>query len=100
MRESTCGTLVLPLQIEGGITIYYASLIFIVLCAAIGFWLWFRYRDKSDPAIASQSMWMRFTSLIMVIGLAASYFGWWFLGLLTVLLAILSLGVFIIPRKV
>lgn len=99
MRESTCGTLVLNLPFKGGPVIYYTSLIFTIICAAVGLLLWFRYRDKSDPVVASQSTWMLFTTVIIAVGLIASYFDWWFLGILILALAFLSLGVFIISRK-
>jgi hypothetical protein len=99
MRESTCGTLVLQLPIKGGPAIYYSSLFFTMLFAVVGFWLWFHHSEKSDPAVTSQSMWMRFSTLVIIVGLIASYFDWWFLGILMVALALILLGMFLIPRK-
>jgi hypothetical protein len=101
MRESTCGTLVLKLPFKGGPMIFYASLVLVALAGGFGLWLWPRHSDWSDPAIVSQGWWMRFDAFVITVGVVAAIMNWWFLGILTLLLALLlSLGVFLIPRKI
>jgi hypothetical protein len=100
MRESTCGTMVLNLPFKGGPLIFYASLVFIVLAGGFGLWLWLRNSDVSDPAVSSQGWWMRLLALVILVGVVAGFLNWWFLGILTLFLTILTLSVFLIPRKI
>ncbi len=100
MREATCGTLVLNLPFKGGTTLFYIFLVLSISGAAVGLFLWSRYADVSDPGTGSQAWWMRFITLVVVIGIIAGILGSWFLALLMVFLALLATGAFMIPRKV
>ncbi len=99
MRESTCGTLVLDLQFNGGPTIFYAVLILSAFGLALGLILWFRFADPSDSGIMSHTWWMRFIALVIVIGVIAAIFNSWFFALLMAFLALLLMGVILMPRK-
>jgi hypothetical protein len=100
MRESTCGTLALNLPMKGGPIIFYASLVLTVLTGGFGLWLWPRHSDWSDPAVVSQGSWMRFVGAMITLGVVAGILNSWFFAILTLLLTLLSLGVFLIPRKI
>jgi hypothetical protein len=99
MLESTCGTLVLNLPFKGGPTIYYAMILAVVISMAIGLWLWFHYRDRSQPPSSIYSSWMIFISAVVIIGIASSFFNFWFVAIVMILLALLSIAVFLIPHK-
>jgi hypothetical protein len=99
MREATCGTLVLNLPFNGGPVIFYASLVLAALAGGVGLWLWPRNSDMSDSAVVSQGWWMRFVAFVIAVGVVAVILNWWFLGILTLVLTMLSLSVFLIPRK-
>lgn len=99
MKESTCGTLVLNLPFKGGRVIYYVSLVITALTGGIGFWLWPHHSDWSDSAVVSQGWWMRFVAIVITGGVVASILNLWFLAILALILTILSLGVFLIPRN-
>ncbi len=100
MREATCGTLMLNLPFKGGPIIFYAILILSVLGVALGLILWSRHADMSDSGAIFQTWWIRFMTLVVVIGVIAGIFNVWFLALVMVFLALLTTGVFLIPRKV
>jgi hypothetical protein len=99
MREATCGTFVLNLPIKGGPVIFYASLVIAIIAWTIGLWLWPHHSDMGDPAIVTQISWMRFVSLVIAVGVGASIFGLWFLGIVTILLTMLLLSLYLLPRK-
>ncbi len=100
MREGTCGTFALPLPIQGGPAIFYGSLIAVVVAGGLGLWLWLRYNILSAPSILSQANWMRFTAVLIAIGLVLAILGIWFFAILVVFVIALSSAVFLIPAKV
>ena len=100
MREATCGTLVLNLPFKGGPVIFYICLVLFIITGVIGLWLWPRHNDISDPARDSQIWWIRFVALVIAVGVIAGIFNWWFLGIVTLLLTLLTLGVYLLQTKV
>jgi hypothetical protein len=100
MRESTCGTFVVKLPVRGGPVIFYAISFLAVLGAAVGLLLWFRHSEMSQPDVISQSLWMRFIAMVVAVGIMAGILNLWFFAILTVLLALLTTSVFLIPRKI
>lgn len=96
MTEGTCGTLVLNIPIQGGPTIFYTTLAVCVLSAVVGFWSWRRYADMSEPAVVSQSWWMLALALLIAAGVVTSLLGWWFLGILAIVLTVLTLIVYLV----
>ncbi len=100
MREATCGTLVLNLPFSGGPVIFFSLLVISVILAGVGFWLWKRNSLMSDAGVTSRFWWMRFMSMVMVVGLVTAVINAWFAALVTVLLAILTTVVYVIPHKV
>jgi hypothetical protein len=96
MTEGTCGTYVLNVPIKGGPTIYYSGLGLSVLCVIAGFFFWLRYADLSDPAVIAQSWWMRFLALVIAIGVVTSIVGWWFIGIIALVLTMLTLIVYLV----
>ena len=98
MREATCGTLVLNLPFKGGPVIFYICLALFVITGVIGLWLLPRHSDKSDPARDSRIWWIRFVALVLAIGVIAGIFSWWFLGIVTLLLTLLTSGCFSTPK--
>lgn len=93
MTEGTCGTLVLNVPLQGGPTIYYASLAIAVVAGVFGFWLWLRHADMSEPAVVSQSWWMRFLALLIALGIVTSILGWWIFAIVLLVLTMLTLVV-------
>jgi len=100
MAESTCGTFILPLPIKGGPFIFYLSLFLTALGIGVGLWLWQRHSDMSDSAVFAQLSRMRFITLVIAVGIIASILSWWPLAILTLALTLVTLSVFLIPRKV
>jgi hypothetical protein len=99
-HESTCGTFVLNLPLAGGPAIYYSFFILSLLGIALGLWLWFSNRDYSIPGTSTRSGWMIFLAGVVVVGLVTSLVNFWFVAIVTVFLALLSVGVYLIPHKV
>jgi hypothetical protein len=100
MQEATCGIFVLNLPFSGGPVIYYATLALTVVAAGLGFLLWKRNTELSDPGASSLLWWMSFMCLVIAIGLICALLGFWFVALVMVLLTLLTTGVYLIPRKV
>jgi hypothetical protein len=100
MREATCGTLVLNLPFGGGPVIFYGLLVISVILAGVGFLLWKRNALMSDDGVTSRFWWMRFMSIVLVVGLVTALINSWFAALVMVMLAILCTAVYMIPRKV
>jgi len=96
MGEGTCGTYVMKLPIQGGPIIYYSSLVVSVLAAVIGFWLWLRHADLSEPAAVSQSWWLRFLAVVIAVGVVTSILGWWLIAILVLVLTFLTLIVYLV----
>jgi hypothetical protein len=53
----------------------------------------------SDEGLTSRFLWMRFMSIVLVVGLICALINSWFAALVTVMLAILTTAVSLIPRK-
>jgi hypothetical protein len=98
MRASTCGTLVLNLPFKGGPTIFFTILVLTVLVGGFGLWLWQHHIDMSNPTTVSLTWWMRFVASVITVGVVAGILNWWYLGILTLLLTLLSFGVFLFHR--
>ena len=96
MTEGTCGTYVLNVPFKGGPTIYYSGLGLSVLFVIAGFFFWLRNADLSEPAVIAQSWWMRFLALVIAIGVVTSILGWWFIGILALVLTMLTLVVYLV----
>jgi hypothetical protein len=99
-HESTCGTFVINLPFAGGPVIYFSVLALAVLGTVIGFWLWRKNCEMSDPAALSNFWWMRLMMVVVAIGIITALIGFWFVAFLMVALALLATGVILIPRKV
>ena len=99
MTATNCGTLVLKIPIAGGTKLFLATLVLVGLFLGVGLWLWLRHSEKSAPGMRAQAGWMLFVSVVVVIGVISGIFNWWFLGIVTVLLTILTVSVFLIPGK-
>ncbi len=97
--ESTCGTLVLKLPFKGGPIIFYDSLILAIMGAAIGWILWSRHADMGDAKIVSQTLWMRFMTVLVTVCVILSLFISWFLALLLVFVAFLASIVYLTQNK-
>jgi hypothetical protein len=97
--EATCGILVLNLPFKGGPIIFYTSLLLSVLGILFGWIFWSCNADRSDSKIISQSLWMRFMTVEVAIGVITGIVGIWFLALLTVFLAFLSSLVYVTQGK-
>jgi uncharacterized protein (DUF58 family) len=101
MKEATCGTLVLDLPFKNGPVIFYIGLVLAILTTGLGLWFWLSHSDMGDPVVVSRGWWMRFVALLIAVGIVAGILNWWFLAILTLLLTLLlSVSVFLIPRKV
>ncbi len=96
MTEGTCGTLVLNIPIQGGPVIYYASMAIFFLAGVVGFWLWLRHADMSEPGVTAQSWWMRFLGLLILIAFVAGFLSYWFLAILFLVLTLLTLIVYLV----
>ena len=99
MQSSTCGTLVLNLPLSGGPVIFYSAVAIYGVILALGLWVWSRHSEMSNPGTISMAWWMRFVGLIITIGIVEGILDWWFLGILSLVLTMLSLGVFLFPHK-
>ena len=96
MTEGTCGTYVLNVPIKGGPTIYYSGLGLSVLCVIAGLFFWQRYANLSEPGVIAQSWWMRFLASVIAIGVVTSILGWWFIGIVALVLTMLTLVVYLV----
>jgi hypothetical protein len=97
--ESTCGVLVLDLPFAGGVVLFYVALGLTALGIAFGLWLWTRHADLSEPAVVSQSRFMRFLAGVIIVGVVGSLLGWWIIGLLSLVVMLLTWTVFLYPRR-
>jgi hypothetical protein len=100
MKEALCGTFVINYPLTGGPTIYYIAIIVMVLCLALGIWLWRRYTLLSESNLVAQYTWMRFNGILVVLSVAVGFMDWWFFAILSVIGTILTSIVFLIPRKI
>jgi hypothetical protein len=71
-----------------------------VLCLALGIWLWRRYTLLSESNLVAQYTWMRFNGILVVLSVAVGFMDWWFFAILSVIGTILTSIVFLIPRKI
>jgi hypothetical protein len=91
-RQGTCGVLVLPVRgIPGALVMYTAIALSLGLLAA-GVWLWRRQPVLQNARQSSVQRGAGLLALAVLIGLAASFLGWWAVGLAAFLLTLL-LGV-------
>ena len=100
MKESLCGTFVLNLPITGGPFIYYAAVFLTALCLGLGLWLWRTHTLLSESHLVARFTWMRFTGILVILGVVSGYMDWWFAALLCVFLILLSTAVYLVPRKI
>ncbi len=84
------------MPIKGGPTIYYSGLGLSVLFVIAGFFFWLRYADLGEPSVIAQSWWMRFLALVIAIGVVTSILGWWFIGIVALVLTMLTLVVYLV----
>lgn len=97
--EATCGTLVLKLPFKGGSVIFYTALILAILGAVIGWLLWSLHADMSESKRVSQTLWMRFMTVLVAVSLILSWFNSWFVALLLVVVALLASVVFLTQNR-
>ncbi len=100
MREATCGTLVLNLPIKGGPMLFYACLVLTIIAGLCALWLMSRYNDKADPAAVSQGWWMFFLALVVAVGVVSGLVKFWFLGVITLILIMLTLSLGLMSHKI
>lgn len=98
MKEATCGTYMMNLPIKGGPIIYYTTLGLAFFCLGVGSWLWWRNSDMSSIPLVSLSRRMRFITWVINIGMIASIFGWWIIGLMALVITSLTFVVFVVNR--
>jgi hypothetical protein len=95
MSEANCGVLVLDLPFAGGPQFFFGLLALAVLGAGLGLWLWTRGR-AGDFSVHASGGRMRFIAIVVAVGLLAGALGVWGLGLLALVVAALTLVVFLV----
>ena len=98
MKEATCGTFVMNLPITGGPLIFYTTLGLAVVGVGMGIWLWRRNSEMSSIPLVSLFRRMRFITWVVSIGMVASIFSRWTIGLVALIITALTLAVFFVNR--
>ncbi len=96
MTEGTCGTFVLKIPMQGGPTIYYATLGASVLLALVGLGLWLRHAEMSEAKVVSQAEWMGFLTIIVAIAVVTSVLSLWFFAVIFLVITMLTLVVYLV----